>query len=377
MPRTITDAAIAAARAPLERASTLPPDCYTDPDFFREEVEKIFRREWICVGRLDQVTNPGDYFSAEVAGEPLVIVRGRDGELRALSRVCRHRSMLIVEGAGNRKSFQCPYHLWTYGLDGRLSGAPFMDRTERFDRTTCHLPEAKLEIWEGWVFVNLDPDAEPLGPRLEPLRRVIEPYRLSEAVTVEPLVYESPWNWKVMVENFSESYHHTGIHSSSLQPIVPGGGTYAEDSHGPYLLLRNPAKEGGKLLSGLPVIEGLPDALHREFLVAVAFPSHLLALFADQCNWFQMEIDSFDHFRLKIHLLVPPATLDDPENKPAIENLRAAIDAINQEDIVANQGVWRGLRSPRAEPGRYSHLEKALWQFNQYLLDRVYGVAGS
>ena len=155
-------------------ATTLAPRSYTDPAHYDREVERIFRREWIAVAREDQVPRPGHYVAFDLLGEPLVAVRGGDGEVRVLSRVCRHRWMPIVErGVGRRSAFQCPYHLWTYALDGHLVGAPEMDRTPGFDRTACRLPALRVELWQGWVFANFDPDAAPLAPRLAGLERAI------------------------------------------------------------------------------------------------------------------------------------------------------------------------------------------------------------
>src|SRR5512139_2237819 len=128
-----------ASALPFARASTLPPRCYVDPAFYEREVESIFRREWHCVARVDQLPEPGSYLAFDLVGEPLVAVRDLEGRLRVLSRVCRHRWMPVVEGRGRARSFQCPYHRWTYGLDGALLGAPEMDRSEGFERARCRL----------------------------------------------------------------------------------------------------------------------------------------------------------------------------------------------------------------------------------------------
>src|SRR5688572_31162029 len=140
-----------AARLPLAQASALPARCYTDPELYTREVEAIFRREWLCIGREDQLPRPGDYRSFELMGDALLAVRGDDGAIRVLSRVCRHRSMPVVEGAGNRRSFQCPCHLSTYALDGRLLGAPGMQRAEGFDRAQSALPPLPVELRRGWL----------------------------------------------------------------------------------------------------------------------------------------------------------------------------------------------------------------------------------
>jgi len=358
---------VAEVRQPLHRASTLPPRCYTDPAFYALEVERILRREWLSVGRAEQVAQPGDYFTIDLLDEPLVVVRDQDNAIRVLSRVCRHRWMPVVEGVGNRNSFQCPYHLWTYGLDGRLLGAPEMQQAEGFDKAQCRLPTLRSEIWEGWIFVNFDPQAAPLTPQLEPLRRVIAPYRPADMRATPPLIYDSRWNWKVMVENFMESYHHMGSHADTLQPFVPGAGTYADDSDGPYAILHNPAKERTVPLGLMPPISGLTMEEQTKFIVCAVFPFHLFAVNPDNMVYYQLHPHSVDHFTLRIFLCVPPAVAADP----AVEHVRGFLDTVHQQDIVACSGVQTGLHSRLATQGRFSHLEKALWQFNQFVLDRV------
>jgi phenylpropionate dioxygenase-like ring-hydroxylating dioxygenase large terminal subunit len=178
---------------------TAAPRNYVDPAHYEREVAVVFRHGWIAVARCDQLASPGDYLTLDLFGEPLVAVRGDDGAIRVLSRVCRHRWMPVVaDGHGNRRSFQCPYHLWTYALDGRLVGAPDMERTPGFDRGQCRLPSLRVETWMGWVFASFDPDAEPLAPQLTGLERAIAPYRPEALRTLEPLVFEHEWNWKAL-----------------------------------------------------------------------------------------------------------------------------------------------------------------------------------
>src|SRR5579875_788121 len=149
----LTDAFVesfASSALDLSEAETLPPACYTDPAFYALEKEALFDHEWLCVGRENWAAQPGDYFTTEIVGEPIVVARGRDGVLRAMSAVCQHRAMLVAEGAGNTRGFVCPYHHWVYGLDGRLVNAPAMERTCGFDKTALGLPQFKVEIWLGF-----------------------------------------------------------------------------------------------------------------------------------------------------------------------------------------------------------------------------------
>jgi phenylpropionate dioxygenase-like ring-hydroxylating dioxygenase large terminal subunit len=362
----------AAARGPLERASSLPPRCYLDPVFYQLEVERIFRREWLCVGREDQLPQPGDYFAFERLGDPLVVVRGEDGAIRVLSRVCRHRSMPVVEGRGNRRSFQCPYHLWTYALDGKLVGAPGMQQAQGFERERCRLPELKVECWQGWIFASFAPDAAPLAPRLEGLRRAIEPYRPAAMVTCEPpLEFEHAWNWKVMVENFIESYHHMGIHADTLQTIVPALGTYADDADGPYVLLHNPTRDGAPMPASFAETPGLSDEQRGRFVVGAVFPFHLFSVQRDSLVWYQLEPQAVDRIALRIYLCAPPAAAGDETHAEHVAGMRAFLEVVHRQDMGACAGVQAGLRSRLAAPGRLSHLEKGIWQLNQFVLDRI------
>ena len=351
---------------PLERASTLEPRCYTDPAFYALELERIFRREWLAVGREDWLPSPGDYFTFERLGEPLVAVRDELGTLRVVSNVCRHRWHPVAEGRGNRRSLQCRYHLWTYGLDGRLLGAPQMERAEGFDRASVCLPEIRCEAWEGWLFINFDPRAKPLAPQLEGLRRHVAPYRPGAMRSLAPIELDSPWNWKVMIDNFMESYHVTSIHPETLEPAFPGAVTWAEESDGPWAVLHNPTRDGGPTQALFPPTPGLSDAQRADFLVCCAFPSHLFAVNPDSAVWYEIVPRRVDAFLLRIHVCIPK----DAEDEQG-ELLRSFVGAVNNEDIRACTQVQAGLTSRTAAAGRLSHLEKCVWQFDRFVRERV------
>ena len=355
-------------------ATTLPPSSYVDPAVYDREVERLFRREWICVARVDQFERAGDYISLDLFGEALVAVRGDDGEIRVLSRVCRHRWMPVVAGSGNRRSFQCPYHLWTYALDGRLLGAPDMERNAGFDRSSCRLPSLRVEIWQGFVFANFDPDAAPLAPRLAGLERAIAPYRPAAMRTTAPLVFEHEWNWKVMVDNFIESYHHAGTHADTLQPLVPGNGTFVDDADGDaYAILHNPTKQQIPIPALFPPTPGLDDAQRAEFVVGVVFPFLLFSVQQDGLVWYRIEPRAFDRFVLHIHPCVPPEAAEAPAYEEHLAVMKTYLDGIHRQDIGVCEGVWQGLRSRHAAPGPLSHLEKAIWQFGRFVRSRVEG----
>lgn len=360
---------LAGARLPLERAETLPAWAYTSTAVYGREVERLFQREWLCAGRVDQVPDEGDFLTLDLLGRKLMVVRGTDGEIRVLSRVCRHRFAELVNGRGNKRSFQCPYHAWTYRTDGSLVGAPMMDEVE-FDKTRCRLPEFKREIWQGWIFVNFDEDAEALAPRLAPLAKLFDRYRMGDMVATDTASYDSRFNWKVLVENFMESYHHIATHRNTLEPIFPAKESWALDNEGPYSVLRMPSVvEGGPL--ELPSVEGLEDFEERTLQAAVVYPFHLFALSPDSMSWYQILPDEVGRFELRIHTCFPRTTFEDPSVGASCQVLRDLTKAVHAEDIAACEAVWQGVSAEGVPPGRLHRLEKAIWQMNQWWIGRM------
>ena len=351
--------AVHRARAPLARAFTLPAEAFTSAEVYAREESHLFAGGWLCVARLDQVPEPGDYLSIDLLAEPLLVVRGDDDRVRVLSRVCRHRAAELVSDSGNTRSFQCPYHAWTYRLNGELLGAPLMDGAEDFDKRACSLPEIRSETWQGWLFVNLDGKAAPLGPRLAPLSAALSHFPMEDCVAVETARFDSPFNWKVLVDNFMEAYHHIAIHRDTLEPMLPAAASHTPENAGPYSLLHMPDVEGND--PARTAAGGLT--------AAVVFPFHLFAPTAHALTWYQFLPERHDRFALRIYTCFPRAVLEDPAGRDTIESLHALTRTIHTQDIAACEATWRGLRSDAFEQGRLSPLEKPIWQFNQWWLD--------
>jgi choline monooxygenase len=196
----------------VARAWTLPAKAYTDSDVFADEKEKIFARSWQVVGRKDQVANPGDYFTTELVGEPLLIVRGNDGNLRGFYNVCRHRAGPPAEGCGSRKIFRCGYHGWTYGLDGGLISATEIEGVEDFRPEDFALKPVETEEWFNLIFVNLNPAAAPLRESLGELPRQAANFDFARMKLFERRIYEMKCNWKTYVDNYLEGYHLPTVH---------------------------------------------------------------------------------------------------------------------------------------------------------------------
>lgn len=197
---------------PLDHASALPARCYVDPAAYALDREAVFARSWQLVARADALTGAGDHVVCEIAGVPLLLVRGADGTLRALHNVCRHRAgpLALCDGSGARR-FACRYHGWSYALDGRLLSAPEMADAADFDTTAIRLPEARVGEWQGLVFVALDADA-PLASVLDGIAERCAAHKLDNYVFANRISYEIGCNWKAYVDNFLEGYHLPHIH---------------------------------------------------------------------------------------------------------------------------------------------------------------------
>ena len=203
----------------LEYASTLPSRYYFDREVLAAENRNIFARTWQLAGQLAQVREAGQFFTATIADEPVLVVRGNDGVLRAMSNVCRHRAGPVAKGEGKRPVLQCGYHGWTYSLDGRLAVTPEFDGVQNFDKASCVLPQFRVEVWNELVFVNLDPNAESLTGFLGELLADMPRHDYSGFRLAHRKAWEVGCNWKVYVDNYLEGYHIPIVHPGLFREI--------------------------------------------------------------------------------------------------------------------------------------------------------------
>ncbi len=359
-------------RRPLESAFTLPPLAYTSEEIYQAEIDNIMRKSWMPLARVDQVPNPGDYIAMDILDQPVVVVHGHDGEIRVLSRVCLHRAAPIVEGSGNRKLFSCPYHAWSYDTTGQLVRAPMMEGAEGFSASACKLPQIRTEIWEGFILANLNADCDPFAPQVESFRKYFEKFKLSEMVVARTVEFESPWNWKVLVENFMEAYHHIATHSKTLEQIYHAADSTVPDNDGPWSILHMPSEHDHQGV--LPAVDGLEDWQERDLFANVLFPHFLFAVQGTALTWYQVFPDSVDKFLLKIHLCFPKSSFEIDGFEEAADAAAELVQLIHQEDIGANDLVWSGLNAQLTRQGRLAPFEKSIWQLNQWWLDRMQGL---
>ena len=201
---------------PFEKARAMPPSVYKSEDFLAAELEHIFMKDWFCVGRSSSLSEPGDYMTLNLADQPIIVLRDRSGNIRAMSNVCRQRMSTLLEGRGKTSSIVCPYHAWTYNLDGSLRGAPAMKLNVDFCKADYSLPIIRCEEWLGWIFITLNPQANLVLDDLKGVEAHIYDYNMSDYV--ETFYENHVWdtNWKVLAENFMESYHLPVCHAGTI-----------------------------------------------------------------------------------------------------------------------------------------------------------------
>ena len=362
----------------VAEAATLPAELYTSDAVLAFEKEAVFTREWVCVGRAEKIPNPGDWFTVTIVGEPLIIVRDKEGQVRAMSAVCQHRAMQVCEGQGNGTTFKCPYHHWNYGLDGRLLGAPAMERTVDFDKADWGLPTLLVEEWMGFVFVNFDPAASPLAPTLERYSKYLTNYHVAEAVCPGTFTLEDmPWNWKVMFENFNDGYHANRLHQY-VQDFCPSSLSgfpepWTDDSNVIFRTSGYTHIDGGFNATHRVIMPVFPDLTEEErtrSTFALIPPTLCFGTAPDQCFFFLVRPKTAQTIDVEIGYIFHPSALDDPLFEEKVSLSDAGVQVFVRQDQDATTKVQYGLNSRFAPRGRYSWQEESHVQFNRWLVQR-------
>lgn len=360
-------------RLPVDRASLLPPRVFHDADVFAYEQSAWFARTWICVGREEDVAQPGAYVLATVAGESLVVVRGRDAVLRAFYNVCRHRGALIVtEPQGRLVRFQCPYHAWTYELDGSLRRAGHTDGLVRFEPAEFGLHEAHLETWQGFVFLGLEPTGT-LVEQLADLPAHTERFDIGRLRRARRIEYEVAANWKVIAENYSECYHCPGVHPQ-LNRLTPYDRGRNLESDGPWaggwMELSGEAAtmstDGER--HGRPPLPGISAEDQRRIHYFVLWPNLLLSLHPDYVMTHRVEPLEPGRSRVVCEWLFHPDTMARADFDPT--DAVGFWDLTNRQDWEVCELQQRGTASRAYVPGRYTLMEDMVHAFDLMVADR-------
>ena len=362
----------------VSRAVIPPAELYTSPDVLAFEREALFAHEWLCAGRLERIPNPGDWFTVTICDEPIIIARDKAGEVHAMSAVCQHRAMQVCDGQGNDSKFTCPYHHWSYALDGRLLGAPAMERTEDFNKADFGLPKLAVEVWQGFVFVNLDVDAEPLTPTLRRYEPFIANYDLANAVCPGTFTLPNrPWNWKVMFENFNDGYHANRLHQF-VQDFCPSNMSefpvpWEDDSNVIFRVGGYTHLDGGFNAthhSIMPVYPNLTEEERSRSTFALVPPTLCLGTAPDQAFFFLVRPTGPETADIEIGYIFHPSALEDPLFEHKLKLADVGVQVFVEQDTDATTKVQRGLRSRYAPRGRYSWQEESHVQFNRWLAKR-------
>ncbi|WP_350335978.1 aromatic ring-hydroxylating oxygenase subunit alpha [Coralliovum pocilloporae] len=357
--------------SPFEQAEAMPKSVYTSPKFLEEELKHIFRKDWFCAGRASSLSEPGDYTTLELAGQPIMIIRDRDGTLRAQSNVCLHRMSTLLEGRGRTRSIVCPYHAWTYNLDGSLRGAPAMSQNSAFCKDKLKLPQVRCEEWLGWIMISLNPDARPVSEELAEVEELISDYGMEtyQETFFETHVWDT--NWKVLAENFMESYHLPVCHAgtigglSRLDEMICPPGRKAFNYH---TILKD---ESLKIALAHPSNTRMTGDRRRTTYLLAIYPSLLITLTPGYFWYLSLHPKGVGQVQIMFGGGMSADYMGDEDAEAHFAQLKTLLDEVNIEDRGCTEKVFNGLCSDLAAPGPLSHLERPNFDFAQYLASRV------
>jgi Rieske 2Fe-2S family protein len=360
-------------------ARTLPAPYYVDRQHFEREMDRLFARMWVCAGRVEQVERPGQFYVRELLGESIIVTRaagdagrGASGAVNAFYNVCRHRGTKLCTASDGvfGGSIQCPYHSWTYDLDGRLIGAPHMDEVPHFRREDHPLHRVQADTWDGHVFLNLDPAAAPLSSQLGELVEKFRPWRMQDLRLGSRIVYDVKANWKLIIQNYNECLHCPNLHPAlnKLSHYLSGEN---EPLQATYMGGRMDLRPGVETMSfdgSCPrdILPGLSPEERRRIYYYAIFPNMLLSLHPDY---------------MMVHTLWPIA----PDRTINIcewhfQPSEIARDGFNPSDAVdfwdmTNRQDWHvcelsqaGISSRAYTPGPYSNREDLLYAFDRMIV---------
>ncbi len=372
-----TDEVLAGLRAvvdgPLSAATNMPPAMYHDDEILTLERDRVFARDWVSPGLAAEISKPGDRLTWSIADRPVFCVRGTDGLIRTFSNVCRHRMMTLVDGDGTGLRITCPYHAWTYDLEGHLVGTNHMEATDGFDEADVCLPEVRTEVWQGWIYSTLNSDALPVAELLAPMEEFVARYGVPDYVPVHR--QDETWggNWKFLVENFMEGYHLPVAHRSTLGTWMPMDSVVFPDRrHEGFTYQMFEKDENAQYGRAHRDNDRLEEPWRSTTFMPTVFPSHMYILAPDHLWYLSLRPDGVNRVNLRFGIALAPevhASLDDPE--AWITEMIRFFTAVCEEDRRVVEGIHAGSRSPMASPGPLSWLEHEIHDLMGYLADRL------
>ncbi|HWP99315.1 MAG TPA: aromatic ring-hydroxylating dioxygenase subunit alpha [Vicinamibacterales bacterium] len=358
-------------------AVTLPARYYTDPDVFARELERIWSRFWIAAARAPELAEPGDYVLRAIAGDSFLVVRGDDGAVRAFWNVCRHRgTRLCTEPEGRWPGrIQCPYHAWTYALDGRLAAAPHMDDVPHFRKEDFPLVPLACDVWDGHVFVRLAADGPPLEAHVAGLAAKFRPWDMARLRRARRIVYDVRANWKLILQNYSECLHCPTLHpalnrlshylsgeNEPLQPTYMGGRMDLRPG------VETMSMDGVRRRACLPDVP--PEDRRRVYYYAI-FPNFLLTLHPDYMMTHTLWPHAVDRTEIVCEWHFAPEELARPDFDPS--DVVSFWDLTNRQDWQVCELAQSGIGSRGYRPGPYSNREDLLYAFDRFIVGLIDG----
>ena len=370
-----------AIRKPAVEATTLPPHCYSSPEFYRAEVDHMFMKVWNFIGRADRIPKTGDHFSLDYVGVPIIVIRDRDGSVKAFANTCRHRGARLIDGEmldgiATTRGLKCPYHGWVYGLAGELKGCPGMEQTVGFDKSQYGLVPVRLETWGGFMFINFDNGAKPLLEQLGDLPEQYAAYDCENLRVTRIKVHEVDCNWKIHIENAMEEYHLPSVHGSTLNLLdfehfdVPAKGGWMairEKHEGTRALLEEDRKHA------FPMIPGIHGHAAEGTNYVCLNPSTMLGMTID-CVWY-IELHPLGPTRTRVVVgsCFPKATVERADFAEKAAYYYKRWDKSIAEDNEIARVQQSGMSSPLARPGRLSSHEYLIPKLGTWWIDHTVG----
>jgi phenylpropionate dioxygenase-like ring-hydroxylating dioxygenase large terminal subunit len=363
------------AEGGLEQATAMPPAIYRNLEFHELERREIFARDWHCVGLAADLPEAGHYLSFSINDQPVFVMRGRDGVVRGFSNVCLHRMMRLVEGQGSCQRLVCPYHAWTYDLDGQLLGAPHMKQTPGFEPRAHRLPAIRTEIWQGWIYVTLNDGALPVAALLASLAPMVAPYEMEHYIPVALQDHVWNTNWKLLTENFMEGYHLPVAHRATVGAWFPVGDTrFPPERHDGFTVQTFTKDETARYGRAHPSNTRLEGHERHTTVMPSVFPAHMYVLAPDHLWYLSLRPKSIGEVHVRFGVALAPEVV---ANMPDLEKEKAELldffDKVNAEDRFVVEGLYQGVQAPLAKPGRLSWLEREIHDFTCYLANRLAG----
>ncbi|HIA11545.1 MAG TPA: aromatic ring-hydroxylating dioxygenase subunit alpha [Flavobacteriales bacterium] len=354
---------------------TLPGKYYHDEGIYSEEVEKIFYKFWIYACREEELPNFGDYKIIKVEDESIILVRDKENEVRGHFNVCRHRGTQLCaeeKGSFESKNIQCPYHAWTYGLDGKLIGAPLMAKEDGFNKEDCTLHHCHVHSWEGFIFISLSENPEPFEVQMEALVDKFSDWRMGDLRIAHHIEYKLDCNWKLILQNYQECYHCPGVHPL-LSQLTPFQSAQHDHSKGAVIggFMELTKERGSMTMDGEaaapPVCDVSGDDLQRIYYYSL-FPNMLLTPHPDFVLFHHITPKGPGSITNNCYWLFHPDVIAD---KTARERIKSAVDfwdLTNRQDWTVCEQMQKGTGSRRFTRGYYSGQEDILLALDKELL---------